>query len=205
MIGERLKNLRKSMGFTQDELAERLSISRSSLSLYEIDKRDPDSDTFNKIADFFQVSLDYLNGRTDEPVPINMTYEELYEQYPAVPEYYNDMPRDDDDDPVEFQNATNEFNTSHSGYRDIGGPFDSLDADWSAFLAQLPEDQAMHYHGVEYSDDQKLKIMELARKAKQRKQAKINKLLEYPDEVIDDALIYAAFDLEKRKKMNEED
>lgn len=71
MIGERLKKLRKYMGYTQDDLAEKLSISRSSLSLYEIDKREPDSETFNKIADFFDVSLDYLNGRTDDP---NSTY-----------------------------------------------------------------------------------------------------------------------------------
>jgi len=81
MIGERLKNLRKSMGYTQDDLAEKLSISRSSLSLYEIDKRDPDSETFNKIADFFHVSLDYLNGRTDDPTPIRDVNQDLYDEH----------------------------------------------------------------------------------------------------------------------------
>ncbi|MBI4856121.1 MAG: helix-turn-helix transcriptional regulator [Acetobacterium woodii] len=55
MIGERIKNLRLSLGCKQEELAEKLSISRSSLSLYEIDKREPDSVTSIKIADFFSV------------------------------------------------------------------------------------------------------------------------------------------------------
>ncbi|OFV68910.1 helix-turn-helix domain-containing protein [Acetobacterium wieringae] len=81
MIGERLKNLRKNMGYTQDDLAEKLSISRSSLSLYEIDKRDPDSETFNKIADFFNVSLDYLNGRTDDPNPIRDVDQDLHDEH----------------------------------------------------------------------------------------------------------------------------
>lgn len=66
MIGARLKKLRKDINLTQAELSHRLSISRSSLSLYEINKRDPDSETIKKIADFFEVSLDYLYGRTSD-------------------------------------------------------------------------------------------------------------------------------------------
>lgn len=81
MIGERLKNLRKKLGYTQDDLAEKLSISRSSLSLYEIDKRDPDSETFNKIADFFHVSLDYLNGRTDDLIPARDVNQDLVDEH----------------------------------------------------------------------------------------------------------------------------
>jgi transcriptional regulator with XRE-family HTH domain len=66
MIGTRLKKLRKDKNLTQAELSLRLSISRSSLSLYEINKREPDSVTINKIADFFEVSLDYLYGRSSD-------------------------------------------------------------------------------------------------------------------------------------------
>ena len=64
MIGTRLKELRKEMNLTQVELSQALSISRSSLSLYEINKREPDCETVSKIADFFDVSLDYLYGRS---------------------------------------------------------------------------------------------------------------------------------------------
>ena len=66
MIGERLQELRKSVNLTQEELSHKLAISRSSLSLYEIDKREPDSETSIKIADFFDVSLDYLYGRSND-------------------------------------------------------------------------------------------------------------------------------------------
>ncbi|CAH2213196.1 helix-turn-helix domain-containing protein [Tepidibacter aestuarii] len=64
-LGNRLVELRKVLGFTQTELAKRLGISRGSLSMYEIDKREPDNNTLNKIADFFDVSTDYLLCRTD--------------------------------------------------------------------------------------------------------------------------------------------
>lgn len=65
MLGERLALLRKEKGLTQEELAQALNITRSALSLYEIGKRDPDTETLRKIAGFFNVSVDYLLGRTD--------------------------------------------------------------------------------------------------------------------------------------------
>lgn len=65
MFGSRIKNLRNAKGLTQEELAKQLGISRSALSLYELEKREPDIDTFKKIASFFGVSTDYLNGSTN--------------------------------------------------------------------------------------------------------------------------------------------
>lgn len=67
MVGERLKSLRESEGLTQQELADRLQITRSALSLYETNKREPDNETIRKFADFFEVTTDYLLGRVDEP------------------------------------------------------------------------------------------------------------------------------------------
>ncbi|MBU1020302.1 MAG: helix-turn-helix domain-containing protein [Firmicutes bacterium] len=63
MIGKRLQELRKNLKMTQEELSEKLAISRSSLSLYEIDKREPDGATLIKIADYFDISLDNLFDR----------------------------------------------------------------------------------------------------------------------------------------------
>lgn len=60
MLGERLTKLRKNKKLTQQELAQELKISRSSLSQYEINKRQPDYETLKLIADYFQVSIDYL-------------------------------------------------------------------------------------------------------------------------------------------------
>jgi transcriptional regulator with XRE-family HTH domain len=66
-FAERLTHLRERKGLTQEDLAKRLNISRSALSLWEIGKREPNFETATKIADFFGVSVDYLLGRTDDP------------------------------------------------------------------------------------------------------------------------------------------
>lgn len=59
-----LKSLRLANNLTQDELAKRLKISRSAVGMYESGSREPDFDTLELIADFFNVDVDYLMGRT---------------------------------------------------------------------------------------------------------------------------------------------
>jgi transcriptional regulator with XRE-family HTH domain len=63
----RIAELRMSRHMTQDELAAKLGISRAALSHYEKGRREPDYETLIKIADLFQVSLDYIMCRTDDP------------------------------------------------------------------------------------------------------------------------------------------
>lgn len=65
MFGERLKALRKSLNLTQKELGEKLNVSGRVVGYYESNDRFPDKDTLTKIADFFEVSVDYLLGRTN--------------------------------------------------------------------------------------------------------------------------------------------
>jgi transcriptional regulator with XRE-family HTH domain len=65
--GDRIAHLRERSTLTQEELANKLGISRASLSHYETSRREPDYDTINKIASFFKVSIDYLLGRSDHP------------------------------------------------------------------------------------------------------------------------------------------
>ena len=59
-IGAKLKNLRKSRKMTQQEFAEKIGVSRSTLSCYEIDSRTPTLKTLQQIADTFGVGLDYF-------------------------------------------------------------------------------------------------------------------------------------------------
>lgn len=63
-LAKRLKNLRESKDMTQLELAKILNISNSALSQYESGNRTPGDDIKKKICDFFNVSLDYLLGRS---------------------------------------------------------------------------------------------------------------------------------------------
>ena len=59
-----LKTLRTDKHLSQQELATRLGISKSAVSMYEQGRREPDFDILNKIADIFQVDADYLLGRS---------------------------------------------------------------------------------------------------------------------------------------------
>lgn len=66
-FGDILRMLRVRAGLTQVEMAEKLGISRSTVGMYEQGKREPDFELEEKIADLFNVSLDYL--RTGDPSP----------------------------------------------------------------------------------------------------------------------------------------
>jgi len=64
---KRLKLLRKQKNITQKQLAENLEIAERTIRSYEIGENVPTLESFIKIADFFDVSLDYLTGRKDTP------------------------------------------------------------------------------------------------------------------------------------------
>lgn len=64
IFGERLRDLRTQKGLSQQELCSELKISKAALSYYENGQRSPDIDILLVIADFFNVSADYLLGRT---------------------------------------------------------------------------------------------------------------------------------------------
>ncbi len=69
MFAERLKELRKKANITQLEFAKKFNVSNGAIGNWESGKRQPDSETLSKLADFFNVSIDYLVGRTDNPTP----------------------------------------------------------------------------------------------------------------------------------------
>ncbi len=66
-LGERLKLLRKEKNLSQRNMAKLLKMGYSTLGMYETDKRSPDYPTLHRLADFFNVSVDYLLGRTNNP------------------------------------------------------------------------------------------------------------------------------------------
>lgn len=63
-VGVRLKQLRKSSGKTQRDLAKSLYVTASSIGMYERDERTPSPDVLKKYADIFDVSLDYILGNS---------------------------------------------------------------------------------------------------------------------------------------------
>lgn len=77
MIGERLLELRKDADLTQDALAAILCINKHSISAYERDKSEPPDAIKIAIARYFNVSVDYLLGLTDNPTPIASSVQTL--------------------------------------------------------------------------------------------------------------------------------
>ena len=69
-----LKSLRKAANMTQEQLADALHITRSRIGMYETGQREPDFETLEAIADFFNVDIDYLMGRTDKTTVLPETY-----------------------------------------------------------------------------------------------------------------------------------
>lgn len=65
IFGLRLKELREERGISQRELAEIIGISKGAVYYYESDGRAPDIVTLEKISDYFDISADYLLGRTN--------------------------------------------------------------------------------------------------------------------------------------------
>jgi|GEM_PF-345678 len=72
--GEILKKLRTERGLSQKELTDRLTINRSTYARYETSSTQPDFETLSKLADFYNVTVDYLLGRTHEKM---YSYEEV--------------------------------------------------------------------------------------------------------------------------------
>lgn len=62
----RLLELRKSRKLTQSELAHKLDLTQQAYARYENCQRQPDFDTLIRIANYFNVSIDYLLGRTED-------------------------------------------------------------------------------------------------------------------------------------------
>jgi len=66
-FGDRLNCLRKSKNLKAEELSEIVGLKRRIIFLYEKDETKPSYDTLLALADYFDVSLDYLVGRSDDP------------------------------------------------------------------------------------------------------------------------------------------
>lgn len=66
-FGSRLREQRNKKSLTQKELGDLLKISESAVGMYERNEREPSFELLNKIADFFEVSIDYLlSGKTKD-------------------------------------------------------------------------------------------------------------------------------------------
>ncbi len=66
-FSDRLKSLRTSCGISQSDFAKMIKLSKSSVNMYERGEREPGFETLETIADYFNVDMDYLMGKSDFP------------------------------------------------------------------------------------------------------------------------------------------
>lgn len=62
-LASRLKELRLSNNLTQEQIAQKLNITRNAYTLYETEKNTPTIETLKKLADIYKTSIDYIVGR----------------------------------------------------------------------------------------------------------------------------------------------
>jgi transcriptional regulator with XRE-family HTH domain len=87
MLYERIRELREKKGVLQAEVSKRLNVTRESYSMYETGKRQMNYETLCLLADYFEVSTDYLLGR-QEALPSFLSERErgIIERYRALEE-----------------------------------------------------------------------------------------------------------------------
>lgn len=66
---KRIRDLREDKDLTQTQVAKMLSMSQTGYSKYETGENDIPTSILIKLADFYGTSVDYLLGRTDDPLP----------------------------------------------------------------------------------------------------------------------------------------
>jgi len=66
---QRIRDLREDNDFSQSQVARFLNITQNTYSRYETNVRNMPLETVGKLADFYNTSVDYLMGRTENPVP----------------------------------------------------------------------------------------------------------------------------------------
>lgn len=72
-FADMLVYFRKQACLSQKELSEKTGLSRSAIGMYESGRREPDFETLETIADFFNINMDTLLGRAPSPVPHSIT------------------------------------------------------------------------------------------------------------------------------------
>ena len=78
-LGERIKELRKKNQLTQVDLAHKLNVTKGTVSTWETDSRKPNFETLDEMCELFNVGMDYLMGRSDEPEHFILTEKEAAE------------------------------------------------------------------------------------------------------------------------------
>jgi len=94
-FSHRLRKLRKENNLTQKDLAEQINVDRATIAGYETKGKEPAYDKLEKLANYFNVSIDYLLGRSDIKTP-EEHLQKLFKDDPELVEILEDFKNDKD-------------------------------------------------------------------------------------------------------------
>lgn len=94
MFGERLRMLRIEKGLYQKHIAQAMNITTSAYGFYEQGKRTPDAESLKRLADFFDVSVDYLLDRTTIKEPISKYLYNTQKESSDSKSIYKELPEE---------------------------------------------------------------------------------------------------------------
>jgi transcriptional regulator with XRE-family HTH domain len=90
-LANRIQELRKQKGWSQTELAQKIGVSYTQMSRYEVKGVQPPANTLKKLADVLDTTVDYLvSGDKDEKVKASLKDAELLQQFKAVEQFTDD-------------------------------------------------------------------------------------------------------------------
>ena len=95
-FSSRLKNLRKKTKISQEDLGNAINLSKSTISLYESGKREPDYKTLKELANFFDCSTDYLLGETEIQNTPEAIIDDALKDDPELLEFWYEMKKRED-------------------------------------------------------------------------------------------------------------
>ncbi|QUW23419.1 helix-turn-helix domain-containing protein [Sporosarcina sp. Marseille-Q4063] len=99
-LGVRLKKEREKRNWSQVDVAKKVGITNAVLSNYERDYRDPDTEILKKLADLYNVSTDFLLGRTNNLSPYGNDEEGFQKAIsdPDLKRWHSELPNSDEED-----------------------------------------------------------------------------------------------------------
>lgn len=109
-----LKQLRKNMDVTQAELATALALGKSTISMYEVGEREPDFETLEQIAAYFQVDMNYLLGR--DPIPFAKAQPQKSTRIPVLGSIPAGIPLEAIEDIYDYEEIPAEWTAGNKEY-----------------------------------------------------------------------------------------
>jgi transcriptional regulator with XRE-family HTH domain len=98
ILARRLKNLREKHGYLQKFVADKIGVKSNTLSGYENGSRSPDPEMLVKLSDLYNVTTDYLLGKSNSP---ELTEEDEFQEFISDPElerWYKELPKNGEED-----------------------------------------------------------------------------------------------------------